>query len=197
MNKQGFLTQLREKLSGMPRDELEERLIFYSEMIDDRIEEGLSQEEAVAAVGSVDEIAAQIISDAPSSEPTSVKSKRRMGAWEIALLVLGAPIWLSLAIAAVAILISVYAVIWSVIISLWAVFAAVAACGFAGVVTGIGFIFGGNGLPGAAMIGAGLVCVGLTAFLFYGCHGATKGILLLTKNITVGLMRIFRHKEAA
>ena len=37
MNKQEFLTQLRQGLSGLPQDDIEKRLTFYSEMIDDRI----------------------------------------------------------------------------------------------------------------------------------------------------------------
>ena len=56
MLKQEFLAQLRDALCGLPQRDIDERLTFYSEMIDDRMEEGLSEEEAVAAVGSVDEI---------------------------------------------------------------------------------------------------------------------------------------------
>ena len=47
MRKQEFLTELRKGLSGLPQDDIEERLSFYSEMIDDQIEEGLAEEEAV------------------------------------------------------------------------------------------------------------------------------------------------------
>ncbi len=197
MDKQAFLTVLREKLSGLPRGDMEERLIFYSEMIDDRMEEGLSEEEAVSAVGSADEIAAQIITDPPSSNPAASKPKRKMRAWEIVLLVLGSPIWLSLAIAAIAVLISFYATIWAVIISLWAVFVSVAACAIAGLLTGIVFVFSGQGLPGAALIGAGFVCAGLTVFLFYGCNAATKGLVLLSKNIAMGIKNRISKKEVA
>lgn len=197
MDKQTFLTQLRNQLSGLPRDDMEERLIFYSEMIDDRMEEGLSEEEAVSAVGSVDEITAQIITDTPSPEPTAEKQKRRMKAWEIVLLVLGAPIWLSLAVAAAAVLFSVYAVIWALIISLWAVFISVAACAFAGIIVGIGFIFGGNGLPGTAMIGAGFVCAGLSILFFYGCHAATMGLVRLTTSIATAIKKRINKKEVA
>ena len=49
MNKQEFLSQLRKGLAGLPQNDIEERLAFYGEMIDDRIEEGLSEEEAVSA----------------------------------------------------------------------------------------------------------------------------------------------------
>ena len=48
MNKQEFIALLRKGLSGLPQKELEERLTFYSEMIDDRIEEGLTETTAYA-----------------------------------------------------------------------------------------------------------------------------------------------------
>ena len=65
MDKQEFLLRLRKELSGLPREDLEERLTFYSEMIDDRMEEGVSEEEAVAAAGSVDEILWQTVEEVP------------------------------------------------------------------------------------------------------------------------------------
>jgi len=65
MTKLNFLIALNEKLSGLPREEAEERLRFYSEMIEDRMEEGLTEEEAVAAVGYIVEIAAHITADLP------------------------------------------------------------------------------------------------------------------------------------
>ena len=61
MTKTEFVLELTSKLSLLPWEEVEDRISFYVEMIDDRMEDGLSEEEAVAAVGSVDEIAAQII----------------------------------------------------------------------------------------------------------------------------------------
>ena len=54
MRKQEFLDLLRKKLAGLPREDVEERLAFYCEMIDDRTEECGSEEEAVAAIGSSD-----------------------------------------------------------------------------------------------------------------------------------------------
>ena len=48
MNKQEFLDELRKGLCGLPSEDIEERINFYSEMIDDRMEEGLTEEESVA-----------------------------------------------------------------------------------------------------------------------------------------------------
>ena len=85
MNKAEFLARLRRGLAGLPREDVEERLTFYSETIDDRMEEGLTEEEAVADLGDVDEIAAQIVADTPL--PRLVKerarSKRALRAWEM------------------------------------------------------------------------------------------------------------------
>ena len=52
MNKREFSAKLREMLSGYQQSEVEERVAFYSEMIDDRMEEGLTEEEAVREVES-------------------------------------------------------------------------------------------------------------------------------------------------
>ena len=53
MNKETFLSELKKGLSGLPADDVNERLAFYGEMIDDRVEESMSEEEAVAGIGTV------------------------------------------------------------------------------------------------------------------------------------------------
>ena len=123
MNKPQFLIALKRKLSGLPNKEVRERLAFYSEMIDDRMEEGLSEEEAVEAIGSVDELALQIASERflASKENAEGKSPRKRSGWDIALMAIGSPIWLPLLIAALAVIGSVYAVIWALIITVWVI----------------------------------------------------------------------------
>lgn len=199
MSKQEFLAQLRKGLSGLPQDDIEERLTFYSEMIDDRMEEGLSEEDAVRGVGSVDTILSQIVADIPLSKLVKerIKPEKRPRVWEIVLLVLGSPVWLSLMIAAFAVMLSLYAVLWSVILSLWAAFASLIGCAFGGIAAGIGFALNGNVLTGIVIIGAGMVCAGLSIFLFYGCRAATKGTLLLTKKIALGIKNCFIKREEA
>jgi uncharacterized membrane protein len=192
MNKQTFLAQLRKGLSRLPQSDIEERVTFYSEMIDDRMEEGLSEEDAVRAIGSVDAIISQILSDAP---PAQKATKKKLGALEIILLVLGSPVWVSLLIAAFAGILSLYASLWAVIVSVWAVFVSLAACALSSIVAGIGFAFSSDGLSGIAMIGAGTVCAGLAIFAYFGCKAATKGTLLLTKKAPVWMKSLFTRKE--
>lgn len=199
MTKIKFLLSLHDKLSALPQDEVEERLNFYSEMIEDRMEEGLSEEDAVAAIGSVDEIAEQIAGEIPLPKIAieKIKPKRKLRAWEIVLLALGSPIWLSLLVAALSIVVSAYAVIWAGIISLWAVFGALAGCAVGGAFAGAFFIATESGLVGVAVIGAGLVCGGLSIFMFFGCMAATEGVVLLTKKAFLGLKKCFIKREEA
>ena len=199
MNKQEFLAQLRKGLSGLPKDDVEERLTFYREMIDDRIEDGIPEETAVREIGTVDELVSQIIADIPLGKLVieKITPKKKLEAWEIVLLVLGSPIWLSLLIAALAVILSLYVVLWSVIIVLWSAFASFVACSVAGIAVGVYFAVGDNGLTGIAMVGAGMVCAGLSVFMFFGCKAATKGILSLTKKLAIRIKNCFIKKEEA
>lgn len=199
MSKQAFLAQLRKGLSGLPQNDIEDRLTFYNEMIEDRMEEGFSEEEAVLAAGPVEEIVSQIVADTPFAKIAKerIKPKRRLKAWEILLLILGSPIWLSLLIAAFAVMFSLYVSLWAVIISMWAVFAALVCCAVVGIAAGVIFACGGNGLTGIAVIGAAIICAGLSIFLFFGCKAATKGTLVLAKRLVVWMKNCFIRKEAA
>lgn len=199
MNKQEFLDGLRKGLSGLPQADIEERLTFYGEMLDDRIEEGLSEEEAVAAVGSVNEIVRQTVADTPLAKIAKerIKPKRRLKAWETVLLALGSPIWLSLGVAAAAVIFALYVTVWSVIASFWSVFASLAVCAAAGVPMCVVFVAGDSGAAGIAVLSAGIVCAGLSVFMFFGCLQATKGILFLTKKFAIWLKNCFIKKEEA
>ena len=197
MNKQEFLARLRDGLSGMPRDDVEERIIFYSEMIDDRMEEGLSETEAVGSIGTADDVVSQILTDMPRTRPVKekIKPERAVRSWEIVLLILGFPVWLPLLIAAFAVILAVFIVMWSAVISLWAVEASLCAGALGGVISAL--TAHGNGNRGIAMLSIGLCCAGLSIFLFFGCKTVTKGILKLTKGAALRFKSLFVGREAA
>ena len=199
MTKYDFLELLEEKLSGLPEKELAERLTFYGEMIDDRMEEGLSEEEAVAAIGNVEDIVSQVLEDTPITQlvKEKIKPKRKRKVWETVLLILGFPIWFSLLVAAFAVVFSLYVSLWSVIISFWACDVAFAGCSVGGVISGAALMGTGNVPAGLAMIGCGVVCAGLFVFFLYGCKAATRGVVLLTKKIVLALKRCFLKMEVA
>ena len=188
MTKLEFLAALRNKLSGLPAEEIEERLTFYSEMIDDGIEEGLTEEDAVARIGAIECV--------EMPDRRSVKPKRQLSPCVIVLLILGAPLWISFLVAAFSVVISLYVSLWSVIISLWSAVVAMWGSALGGVLMGITQVCTGSAPAGIAMIGMAPVCLGLSLFLFYGCKAATQGAGWLSKKIAIGIRNCF-HKEEA
>ena len=166
MTKQNFLTELRQKLSGVPQSEIEECLKFYSEIIDDKIEDGTAEEDVIKEIGNIDDIVAQTLSEIPLSAIVKEKAKtrRKLRAWEIVLLAVGSPIWASLLIAVFAVLISVYAAIWSVVVSIWAVDVSFAASALGGIAAGVLSIVTGNVASGVFIIGAAIAPLPLKAY---------------------------------
>lgn len=199
MTKLNFLFELREKLKGLPQNEIDERLNFYSEMIEDMVEEGFSEEEAVEKIGSVKDIGEQIISEIPLTKIAKerIKPKRKIKPWETTLIVVGSPIWISLLVAFFSVIFALFVSLWSVIISLWATFVSFAACGFAAIIVGIVFCFMQKGVLGLAMIGVGLICLGFGILMFLASHYATKGTVLLTKKTVLGIKKCFIKREEA
>lgn len=197
MNKARFMQELKDGLAGLSSEDRQEQLNFYSEMIDDRIEEGLSEEDAVAAIGSVKEIIGQIVTERYYASLSSAPKKEhtRIPVWAIVLLILGSPIWISLAAAAVSVIVAILASIWSVAISLWAIFGSLIGTGVGVLIGGILYSIFVNAAAGLCLIAGGLVCTGLSIFVFYGCIWTTKGTVLLTKLIFVGIKNCFVRKE--
>lgn len=199
MTKTEFVLALTAQLEGLPFEEVEERIDFYMESVDDRMEEGLAEEEAVAALGSVDDIVAEILADIPLTRLVAekIKPRRRLSAWEIVLIAVGSPIWISLLAAFFAVDLSIYVSIWSVCISLWAAEVSFIASALGGVVGGISLLVTGNTAGGLFLIGCGLALAGLSIPFSMGCRILTKGLLLLTKKIAVAIKKLFIRKEKA
>ena len=203
MTKLDFLLELNTKLSGLPEEDIEKSLQYYSEMIADRMEDGLSEAEAVAAVGDPAEIAAQIEAQILTEMPlgqlvkTKLKPTRTRRAWEIAVFVLGAPVWIPLLAAVLIVLFSVYVSIWSVVVSLYAADLALAVSALACIIAAVPYAAGGSIAAGAFMFGGGLVVAGLAIFAFFGCGWIAGAVLRLGRLILRGIRACFIGKGAA
>ena len=197
MNKNEFLAELRERLSGLPKEDIEKSVEYYSEMIDERIEDGLSEEDAVSAVGSVDEAVSQMTEDVPLAKLVKerLKPKRELRAWELVLIVLGFPLWFPLILSAVIVVIAIYIVIWSVVVSVYAVAVSSAACAIALPLAGI-LLFTTGGVPqGLFSLGAGLIFAGLAIMMFLASNQVAKGILWLSGKFISWIKHCFTRKE--
>lgn len=199
MTKAEFLTALQERLYGLPGEDIEKSLDYYSEIIDDRIEDGLSEEAAVDAIGPLDEIAAGILAD--TSLPKLVKAKlitrRKPEVWEIILLLLGSPIWLALLLTAGVVVLAAYIVLWTLVAVLYAVVLSLAAGAAAGILGAVPLAVTGDPAQGCLLAGIGLVCAGLTIFSFYAGNQAAKGAFVLGRKIWLGIKGCFLREESA
>ena len=200
MKKQEYLDTLRKNLNGMPQKDIEHALSYYSEMIDDRIEDGMSETEATADIVSPEEAAAETLRAIPLHKLVieRVRPKRALRVWEIILLALGSPIWLSLLIAAVAVVFSVYAVLWSLVAVLYAVELSLAAGGVVGLALCFYYCASAyhNGIAEALMLlGMGLVSAGLVFPMHIASVKATKSMACLGKRILLLIKGFFVRKR--
>lgn len=198
MNKSELLNELSQRLSGIPQSEAEKTINYYSEMIDDRIEDGESEEDAVKAVGDIDEIVRNAMSQVPLTGlvKQSVKRNFRLSVPVIILLILGSPIWLSLLIALFAVIFAIYVTIAAVIISLFAVVAAFVVSGIVSVIASP-FLIPVSLYTSAMYFSCGLVILGLSIFAFYVAVILSKYIIRFTKFVIIKIKSLFIRKERA
>ena len=198
MKKYEFLIELKEKLSALPSEDVKKILDYYSEAIDDRMEEGISEEEAVKAIGSVDKIADEILKDIslPKLVKAKVKPRRALRIWEIIIIILGLPLWLPLIISFAVVIFSVYIVFWSVVVVMFAAVLSVALGAVAGVAGLIVFGITGNLAQAILFAGLGLICAGLTVFVYYAAKWVAKGVIFLGRSIVLGIKRCILGKGA-
>lgn len=199
MDKLDFLMALEEALSQLPEEDRRASIEYYAELIDDRMEEGMSEADAVASLGTAEKIAEQILMDMPLSKLVKgkVKNRRKLQTWEILLLILGFPLWLPILISVLAVIFSVYVSLWSVIISLYAIFVALAGSAV-GILVGSVVLCIFSGIPqGLFLMGAGLVCAGLALLFLPVCNLAAKGSVWIGKKLSLWIKSWFVRKGDA
>lgn len=185
MTRLEFFMALRGGLQKLPPDEIENAVRYYAEYLDDAGEE--NEQKALEELGDPIKIAQQINAEYmvrdivqyhPGKEDSSGertgKKKNGLSAIWIAILALFAspialPIALALAIAAISVVIAVGSVFLSLFIAIFAVFAAGLAC----VVAGVCVVFV-HAPTGVALVGAGLVLLGIGLFLFIPVSWLTR-----------------------
>ena len=192
MNKKQFLDELRSKLVGLPDEEIENRISFYEEMINDRIDEGKSEEEAINEIGTVDEVVREIAKDTPlvSLVKHKMKPKRRLRGWEVMLVIFSFPFWLPVVITAIALTFAAIVVMWSGAIAVYAVEVSMIVTTFWGVG---GFI--ASGMTDTYYLGAALLGFGGSILMAFACYWVTKGMFRLTRFMIIGIKSAFIRKK--
>lgn len=181
MNKQEFMDCLKEKLKEESYEYVCQVVEYYDEMINDFIEDGKSEEEAIQCLGDIDDILKQMKSD--EEVVVMKKQSKKSMALITVLLFLGFPLWGSLLAAVFLLLLSVYILLWCLPIITIAI-------GFVGMMCFIVGIFGSFPLF-IESISLGITQLGVSAI--YGAFGilgmilsylVSKRILTYSKDLT-------------
>ena len=194
MNKKEFIEELRVRLSGLPKDDLENRLSFYEESINDRMDDGKTEEEAIKDLGTIDEIVNQVASE--TSLVTLVKEKakpkRKLSGAEIALLIIGSPLWFPLLLVALILCLVFALVFW--IIGLIPLITCLSSF-----LVGVAEFFSYFTIAGQAnslgVLGMGLAGIGLAIMLIPAVIYAVKGTIKLVKLIMTGIKKLFIRRR--
>ncbi len=178
MTSKKWLRKLRKSLSGISADEKKRIIEFYREMIADRIEDGMTEGQAIESLGSPELVAQKIQGDDTTKKTKPTKKRReRQGAlvWKIIGLTF---FWSIFGIPLLAVWLAVVAVVFALVL-----------CG------GVFTLCGAIALPVSVLylaweIGAGLTLIGCSILLiglgliFIICIGyLAKYCLIFTKKI--------------
>lgn len=161
MTKTEYLKKLRRALRQVKAEERSKSLAYFGEVIDDRMEDGISEQDAIDELESVEAAAERIIAEAKAQG--QIKPRRSL--WEIVLIVLGFPLWFPLVLTIAVVVLTVYGLVWIIIAVIFIVSAALAVSGVAGVI-GLFMLLSSNTAAAFAVFGLGLACAGLGVAVF-------------------------------
>ena len=187
MNKEEFLNELESRLQGLPRSEIRERINFYDELIQDMVEEGKTEKEAIESFGGIDEVVRTIAGNTKMTSLVKerIRPKRHISALEVVLLIIGFPLWFPLLITFFVLMIVGYFLLWIFALVTYVVEFALIAGGVGGLISV--FTSSSSVYMNYGYLGLSLLVLGF-GFLFIGvCVFATKVNCKIAKNILVGI----------
>lgn len=200
MNKEEFLSTLRNELQKRSLGNIENMIEYYDEMICDRIEDGMNEEEAVASMDSIEEIVGQavleksipeLVINKVDREYDNAKKKGNKGLW-IALAILGFPIWLPLLCVLFSLLLCIYTMLWVLIVVIVCVVFSFALAGLACILSPLLLVTGWVSLPGTILgVGAGLLLGGIIVLLWKPTFLAVKYLATLPGKFIVWIKKLF------
>lgn len=200
MSKEEYLNGLKEKLAENNIPGIDAMIDFYDEAISDRMEDGMSEDDAVAAMEDTDSIVKAAKLDRPIAalmadkvkESHKEASENGHGTLFVILAVVGFPIWFPLLVAFFAIIFSLYISMWAVVVSIYAVelsFAITAVASLLGCAT---FLMGQIPFATAiAFLGFACLFAGLTVILWKPIVVITRGMIRLIKAVFRGIKSMF------
>lgn len=182
MNKQEFIISLEERLKTLPQLEKERVLNYYNEALEDAMEDGLSEGEAVESMDDLDEIIKGISEEHVHVIPSKESNKHEDHKRKLRLILVGltSPFWLTgilLAISLYCVYLCVVLVLGLLLISL-ILFAVIGLCN-------VPHTMMLNLASGVVLLGCTFLCIGATPWtykVFLLCIQESKGLYFKGNN---------------
>lgn len=190
MTKKEYLDNLLVNLTENNVPNIDAMVEFYSELIDDRIEDGMTEEEAVAAMDDVDTVVGEAVVEKPITTLVKDKIKKNHdeakkkghGALWTTLVILGFPVWFPVLFTFFTLIFTLFIVLWAVVVTLYAVNFSLAVTSIAVFIGGFAFLFGQITFTGGlCMWAAALIIGGLFLIFMTPIIALAKGMVKLIK----------------
>lgn len=204
MNKTDFLTRLEKLLKSLDKKERDKHLAYYGELIEDAMEDGCSEAEAVSRIGMPGAIAEEILEERQEA-PVHTSASRKIVT--TVLLILGFPVWGSLALGGIVLALALavtaalcvavaYMLIWLVPLVTGAVSLA---CLLLALISVFGAlpVFLGNAPLGVVQFGVGILSAGIFILTALATASLIRYFVNVTASFTHWLVRVLKRKKEA
>lgn len=191
MKKNEFINKLRFQIRKFEKEEKEEIVRYYNELIDDRLDNGEKEEKIIDSLGSVKEIVSNLVQERQNGSKVDKEGnpvllrEKRISVLKSACLIITFPLWFSLLCVVIALFVALIALVFGLA-------AASIAIAFVGVYYTIGSFwqFANSLNAGLVQIGCSFVLISLgVAFTYL----TAKALATTTKLSGKGIMCFVRH----
>lgn len=191
MSKSTFIENLNILLKSINEDERNKFISYYEEIFEDYIENGFTEEEVINKIGSPESIANSILKEKNlrTIKIPTFNSK----ILNIALLILGFPLWGSLLLAVALIILSIYIVILCVPFTTGIISVSFFGAGLFGIIASPFLIFDGLAL-GIVQLGFCISLIGASILLGIITLYVSKKIMSITSKLIFKIVKSFKKK---
>lgn len=191
MNKEDFLDELTFYLHKMDKEERNKFITFYDEMIADYVENGMSEEAAVAKIGNPENIAKDLLGSNDNVEVNLPSTGNKV--LNYVLLIMGFPLWGSLLLTVILLVLSAYMIIWCLPIITGASCAGFFISSIIGII-GTPLVLAHSTSTGIIQLGAGVASIGIAFILGFLTISLSNKLVVTTKTLNKKLIVLFKKK---
>lgn len=191
MSKAEFLSELELSLHSMKDNEKSKFITFYDEMIDDYVENGMTEAEAISKIGTPKKIAVELLENNDSVKLNLPLPGNKL--FNIIITIIGFPLWGSLLLTFILSILCVYILIFCLPVSTGAATVGFLAASIIGII-GSPFVIAHSLSTGLMQLGIGIASVGISFFLGLITIALYKKFILVNKSFNAYLKKLWKKK---